>query len=268
MRRRPGPLPRPPTPAIGGSRSAPVVDLLPAIDIRSGRVVRLSQGEATRQTVYGTDPSAVADSFADQGARWIHVVDLDRAFGEGDNEESVGRIVQRVRHRVRIQLGGGFRELDRVKRGIELGVDRVVIGTAAATDPGFLAAVTAEVPAERLAVGIDARDGRVAVRGWTETSTLTTAELASHARTWGISTLIYTDVARDGMLQGPDITGALQLQREGSRVIASGGVSSLDDLRRIAAAGLAGAIVGRALYEGRFDLPAALDAAGSRSHTP
>jgi phosphoribosylformimino-5-aminoimidazole carboxamide ribotide isomerase len=240
------------------------LDLLPAIDIRSGRVVRLSQGEATRQTVYGTDPAAVAQGFADLGARWIHVVDLDRAFGEGDNEESVRRILERVRGRVRIQMGGGFRSLDRVRRGIELGVDRVVIGTAAAMDPGFLASVAAEVPADRLAVGVDGRDGRVAVRGWTETSTLTTAELASRALGSGISTLIYTDVARDGMLEGPDIPGALALQRQGARVIASGGVSSLDDLRRIAGAGLAGAIVGRALYEGRFDLPGALEAVGSR----
>jgi len=240
------------------------LDLLPAIDIRSGRVVRLSQGEATRQTVYGTDPAAVAQAFAEQGARWIHVVDLDRAFGEGDNEESVRRLLERVRGRLRIQVGGGFRSLDLVRRGLELGADRVVIGTAAAMDPGFLAAVAAEVPAERLAVGVDTRHGQVAVRGWTETSTLTTTELTSRALDSGISTLIYTDVARDGMLEGPDIPGAQALQRQGARVIASGGVSSLDDLRRIAAAGLAGAIVGRALYEGRFDLPGALQAAGSR----
>jgi phosphoribosylformimino-5-aminoimidazole carboxamide ribotide isomerase len=242
------------------------VDLFPAIDIRRGRVVRLSQGEATRQTVYGTDPCAVAEEFADQGAHWIHLVDLDRALGEGDNDDSVGRILERVRGRVRIQVGGGFRELERVKRGIELGIDRVVIGTAAATEAGFLAAVAAEVPAERVAIGVDARDGWVAVRGWTETSTLRSIELASRALASGISTLIYTDVARDGMLQGPDIPGALELQGQGARVIASGGVSSLDDLRRIADAGLAGAIVGRALYEGRFDLPRALEAAGSRPH--
>ena len=243
------------------------MDLLPAIDIRSGRVVRLSQGEAARQTVYGADPAAVAHGFVDQGARWIHVVDLDRAFGEGDNEASVRRVLEQVRGRVRIQLGGGFRSLDRAKRGLELGVDRVVIGTAAAMDPGFLAALAAEVPAERLAVAVDARDGRVALRGWTETSTLTAAELTSRALDSGISTLIYTDVARDGMLRGPDIAGALSLQRQGARVIASGGVSSLDDLRRISQAGLAGAIVGRALYEGRFDLSEALEAVGSRPHS-
>ncbi|MGH7579759.1 MAG: 1-(5-phosphoribosyl)-5-[(5-phosphoribosylamino)methylideneamino]imidazole-4-carboxamide isomerase [Gemmatimonadales bacterium] len=239
--------------------------LYPAIDIRSGRVVRLRQGEATRQTVYGTDPAAVAERFADLGARWIHVVDLDRAFGDGENEASVRSILDRVRGRVRVQLGGGFRSLDLVRRGVELGADRVVIGTAAAIDPGFLEAASAAIPAERLAAGVDARDGRVAVRGWTETSPLTTAELAGRARSAGIATLIYTDVARDGMLQGPDIDGALALQRLGLRVIASGGVSSLDDLDRIARAGLAGAIVGRALYEGVLDLSQALEVAGGRS---
>ena len=239
------------------------MDLYPAIDIRSDRVVRLSQGEATRQTVYGTDPAAVAEGFADQGARWIHVVDLDRAFGQGDNEESVRRVLKRTRGRVRIQVGGGYRSLDRVRRGVELGVDRVVIGTAAATDPAFLAAVAADVPSGRLAVAVDARGGRVAVRGWTETSGLAAAELASRALESGISTLVYTDIARDGMLEGPDIEGALALKRQGAQVIASGGVSSLADLRQIADAGLAGAIVGRALYEGRFDLREALEAAGS-----
>lgn len=257
------PTPLFPPPTIGGSHSAPVVDLFPAIDIRSGRVVRLSQGEATRQTVYGTDPASVAEGFADQGARWLHVVDLDRAFGSGDNEESVRRILERVGDRVRIQVGGGFRSLERVRQAVALGAHRVVIGTAAAIDPAFLPALAGNVPAGRLAVGVDVRDGRVALRGWTETSTLTAADLAARALTSGIAALVYTDVARDGMLEGPDVEGAIALQRGGARVVASGGVSSLDDLRRIAAAGLAGAIVGRALYEGRFDLPQALEAVGS-----
>jgi phosphoribosylformimino-5-aminoimidazole carboxamide ribotide isomerase len=240
------------------------VDLYPAIDIRNGRVVRLSQGEATRQTVYGTDPAAVAEGFAEEGASWIHVVDLDRAFGDGDNEASVRRILERTRGRVRVQLGGGLRSLDLVRRGIELGAERVVIGTAAALDPGFLAKAAAAVTPARLAAGVDARDGRVTVRGWTETSTLTAADLADRALGAGILTLIYTDVARDGMLQGPDVPGALALQERGAAVIASGGVGSIDDLRRIAEAGLAGAVVGRALYEGRFDLRQALETAGAR----
>jgi len=236
------------------------VELYPAIDIRSGRVVRLSQGEATRQTVYGEDPAAVAEAFVAAGARWIHVVDLDRAFEEGDNEPAVRRVIQRVSGRAAIQAGGGFRTLGLVRRGLNLGLSRVVVGTAAATEPDFLRALAADVPVERLAVGIDARDGKVAVRGWIETASLTAVELARRAVDAGIHTLIYTDVARDGMLQGPDVSGALRLKDEGAAVIVSGGISSLADLQRAAEAGLSGAIVGRAIYEGRFDLPQALRA--------
>jgi phosphoribosylformimino-5-aminoimidazole carboxamide ribotide isomerase len=243
------------------------VELYPAIDIRSGRVVRLSQGEATRQTVYGEDPAAVADAFVTAGARWIHLVDLDRAFGQGDNESVLLRVIERVAGRARIQAGGGFRTLELVRRGMELGLSRVVVGTAAAIDPDFLPQVAAEVPAERVAVGVDARDGRVAVRGWTETSSLTAVELGRRAVGAGFPTLIYTDVARDGMLQGPDVGGALRLQQHGASVIVSGGVASLADLRRAAEAGLSGAIVGRALYEGRVDLPQALRAAATPSRT-
>lgn len=243
------------------------MDLFPAIDIRSGRVVRLSQGEATRQTVYGDDPAAVADAFVEAGARWIHVVDLDRAFGSGQNEASLRRILSRVGDRARIQSGGGYRAVDLVRRGIDLGVDRVIVGTAAALDPAFLDAVASAVPVERLAVGLDARDGMVAVRGWTETSRVAAAELAARALGVGIPTLIYTDVARDGMLGGPDVAGAVRLQRDGARVIVSGGVSSLADLRQIAEAELEGAVVGRALYESRFDLGQALQAVTSSRQT-
>jgi phosphoribosylformimino-5-aminoimidazole carboxamide ribotide isomerase len=239
------------------------VELFPAIDIRHGRVVRLSQGEATRQTVYGDDPAAVAESFASAGARWIHVVDLDRAFGEGDNAAAVRRVVERVAGRARVQSGGGFRSLELVRRGLELGVSRVVVGTAAATDPDFLQTVASTVTPDQVAIGVDTRDGRVAVRGWIETSALTAAELAGRALKAGIRTLIYTDVARDGMLEGADVEGALRLQRLGAAVIVSGGVASVADLARIADAGLSGAIIGRALYEGRFDLRQALQAVAS-----
>ena len=236
------------------------MELFPAIDIRKGRVVRLSQGEATRQTVYGDDPAAVAESFAASGALWIHVVDLDLAFGDGDNAAAVRRVVQRVAGRARVQSGGGFRSVDLVRRGIELGVARVVVGTAAATDPAFLQSVSRSVAPSQVAVGVDARDGRVAVRGWTETSTLNAADLVRRALEAGIGTIIYTDVARDGMLEGPDVEGALRLQRQGAVVIVSGGVASVTDLIRIARAELAGAIIGRALYEGRIDLGQALAA--------
>jgi len=220
--------------------------------------VRLSQGSAERETVYAEDPAEVAEAFAQAGARWIHLVDLDRAFDQGSNDDAIRTVVERVGPRVRLQLGGGLRTLDRVRAGLDLGVRRLVIGTAAATDPEMLDAAVTLAPPDYLAVGLDARDGFVAVRGWTETSTLRTIDLARRVVEQGIGTLIYTDVTRDGMLQGPDLSGAMALQATGARVVTSGGVASLADLRRIAQAGLAGAIVGRALYENRIALADAL----------
>jgi phosphoribosylformimino-5-aminoimidazole carboxamide ribotide isomerase len=237
------------------------VDLLPAIDIRRGRVVRLSQGEPTRQTVYGDDPVAVAERFVEEGASWIHVVDLDRAFGVGENLEIISRMARRVGSRVRLQLGGGFRSVDSLRTGVELGAARIVIGTAAVTDPAFVPAAVAAVGAERLAMGIDARNGFVAVRGWTETSSRPADELARQVIGEGIETVVYTDIGRDGMLSGPDLSGAVMLQSAGARVIASGGVASANDIRSACEAGLAGVIVGRALYEGRLSVPQGLEAA-------
>jgi phosphoribosylformimino-5-aminoimidazole carboxamide ribotide isomerase len=241
------------------------VDLFPAIDIRHGRVVRLSQGEATRQTIYGEDPVAVAQRFADEGARWIHVVDLDRAFGDGENLALVRRIVAKVGGAVRVQLGGGLRTVALVREGLDQGVSRAVLGTAAAIDPAIVPAAVAAAGTDRIAVGIDARDGRVAIRGWTETSELTAEALALRVAGEGVRTVIYTDVARDGMLSGPDLAGARRLQSAGLGVVASGGVAGAADLRAARAAGLAGAIVGRALYEGRLTLAEALAAAGTPS---
>jgi phosphoribosylformimino-5-aminoimidazole carboxamide ribotide isomerase len=237
------------------------VDLFPAIDIRHGRVVRLSQGEATRQTVYGEDPVAVAERFAEQGATWIHVVDLDRAFGDGENLALVRRIVARAGWRARVQLGGGLRTVDLVREGLDQGVSRAVIGTAAAVDPTVVPVAVAACGAERIAVGIDARDGLVAIRGWTETSSLGADALAARVVGEGVRTVVYTDVARDGMLTGPDLDGARRLQALGAAVIASGGVAGLEDIHAAREAGLAGAIVGRALYEGRLVLADALAAA-------
>ena len=236
------------------------MDLFPSIDIRSGRVVRLSQGEATRQTVYGDDPVAVAERFVQQGASWIHVVDLDRALGTGDNLPVVAQIANRVGSRVRLQLGGGFRTLDLVRAGLDLGVARVVIGTAAAVDPSFVASAVSATGSERLVVGIDTREGQVALRGWTETSTQRAEELARRVVADGIGTVIYTDIGRDGMLGGPDLAGAAALLATGARVIVSGGVASAEDIRGALASGLAGVIVGRALYEGRLTLSEALSA--------
>jgi phosphoribosylformimino-5-aminoimidazole carboxamide ribotide isomerase len=244
------------------------VDLLPAIDIRRGRVVRLSQGEATRQTIYGNDALAIAERFVTEGAEWIHVVDLDRAFGTGDNLALVGRLAQRLGSRVRLQLGGGFRTVDLLRAGVQLGAARIVIGTAAAVDPAFVPAAVAAVGAKRLAMGIDARNGFVAVRGWTKTSERRAGELARQVVGEGIETVIYTDIGRDGMLSGPDLAGAVELQSTGARVIASGGVASVDDIRSACKAGLAGIIVGRALYEGRLTVSEGLEAARCSAPAP
>ena len=226
--------------------------LLPAIDLRHGRVVRLSQGEADRETVYGDDPLAVADGFAAEGAQWLHLVDLDRAFGEGDNAALLGEVIAGVRGRVRVQAGGGFRTLEAIEQVLGLGAARVVIGTAAVRTPDLVSAAVRRAGADRLAVGIDARAGIVAIRGWREETGDRADDVARRVIDQGIRTLVYTDVARDGMLAGPDLAGAAALQALGAAVIVSGGVASLDDLRQVRDAGLAGAIVGRAIYEGRF----------------
>jgi phosphoribosylformimino-5-aminoimidazole carboxamide ribotide isomerase len=239
------------------------VDVFPAIDIRRGRVVRLSQGERGRETAYDQDPVSVAERFIELGARWVHVVDLDRAFGEGENTAIVSNLVQRVGARIRIQLSGGLRTLAAVREVLRPEVARVVLGTAVVADPGVVDAVLGETGPERMAVGLDARDGMVAIRGWTENTGQRLDDVARRVIGSGVRTIIYTDVTRDGMMTGPDVAGAVALQRMGASVIASGGVSSLADLRAVAAAGLAGAIVGRALYEKRFTLPEALEAARS-----
>jgi phosphoribosylformimino-5-aminoimidazole carboxamide ribotide isomerase len=237
------------------------VDLLPAIDIRNGRVVRLSQGERARQTVYGDDPVAVAERFLEQGARWIHVVDLDRAFGTGENLAVVQLIAGRMATKLRLELGGGLRSKELIREALDLGFARAVIGTAAAIEEDFVPEMLAELGPARLAVGIDARNGLVAVRGWTETSTTRADDLARRVIQAGIETVIYTDISRDGMLNGPDLAGAVSLRPLGARVIVSGGVAASSDVRAACEAGLDGVIVGRALYEGRLTLPEALLAA-------
>jgi phosphoribosylformimino-5-aminoimidazole carboxamide ribotide isomerase len=234
------------------------VDLLPAIDIRNGRVVRLSQGERARQTVYGDDPVAVAERFLEQGAKWIHVVDLDRAFGTGENLAVVHLIAARMASKLQLELGGGLRSKDLIREALDLGFARVVIGTAAAIEPAFVPEMLAELGPARLAVGIDAREGRVAVRGWTETSTTRVEDLARRVVQAGIQTMIYTDISRDGMLNGPDLAGAVSLKPLGARVIVSGGIADSNDVRAACQAGLDGVIVGRALYEGRLTLADAL----------
>lgn len=239
------------------------MDLFPAIDLRGGRVVRLAQGEAGRQTVYGDDAATQAASFIDAGARWIHVVDLDRAFGDGNNDAVLAHVVAVAAGRARVQVGGGVRSVERAEALLAAGVSRVVVGTAAVERPELIDALVAAVGASHVAIGLDARDGLVAVRGWVETSPVRAPDLARRVASQGIDTIIFTDIARDGMLTGPDLDGARAvasaLGATGEpHVIVSGGIATLDDIRQVARAGLAGVIVGRALYEGHFTLTDAL----------
>lgn len=232
------------------------MELFPAVDVQGGQVVRLRQGDAHQATAYAADPLAVAQAFVRDGARWVHFVDLDRAFGRGDNRDLARRFLAAAP--TKVQVGGGLRSAEAIEEMLAWGAARVVIGTKAATDPALVDTLLARHGPERLAVGIDARDGRVAVRGWTETFDLTAMDLARRVHGQGARTVIYTDVARDGMLTGPDVAGAQAMAAVGLDVIASGGVATLEDLGAVRAAGLAGAIVGRALYEGRFTLREAL----------
>jgi phosphoribosylformimino-5-aminoimidazole carboxamide ribotide isomerase len=233
------------------------VELYPAVDVQGGRVVRFAQGEPSRATAYADDPLAMARAFADAGARWVHFVDLDRAMGRpADNRELARRFLEHAP--LRVQVGGGLRSEDAIEEMLAWGAHRVVIGTKAATDPALVERLLARHGPERLAVGIDARHGRVAVRGWTEVFDLTPRDLAARVRAQGATTVIYTDVSRDGMLSGPDVVGATVLARLGLAVIASGGVASLEDVAAVRTARLAGVIVGRALYEGRFTVAQAL----------
>ena len=234
------------------------MDILPAIDIRKGRVVRLSQGQAARETVYGDDPLAQAERFLDAGARWLHVVDLDRAFGDGSNVAVVGRIARAAEGRAFVQYGGGLRTLEAIAEALDAGVTRAVIGTAAVADPALVSRAVAAHGATWLAVGLDARDGQVAVRAWTESSGLTLVEVAQRVVDAGARTLVYTDIARDGMLSGPDLSGCAALAGLGVGVIASGGFASLADVQRAAGSGVSGAILGRSLYERTIDLTEAL----------
>lgn len=196
-----------------------------------------------------------------EGARWIHVVDLDRAFGTGSNSDVVRALVHHLGSRAQVQIGGGFRTLDLVRSAVEIGAARVVIGTAAVMNQDFIPAAIEAVGPGRLGVAIDVRGEYVAVRGWTEMSGRRAHDLARDVVQQGIDTLVYTDIDRDGMLGGPDLSGATALQDLGARVIISGGVASLADIQNACAAGLAGLIVGRALYEGRVNLAQAIEAA-------
>ncbi len=234
--------------------------LYPAIDLKDGQVVRLLRGAMDTATLFNRDPAAQARNFAEAGFSWLHLVDLDGAFaGRPVNRAAVDSILAAVEHPV--QLGGGLRSLAAIEAWLAAGVARVILGTVAVKNPDLVAEACRGFPG-RIAVGIDARDGRVAVEGWAEISSLRAVDLARRAEDAGAATLIYTDIARDGALEGVNIEATLAVARAVQvPVIASGGVASLDDIAALMAVesqGITGVICGRALYDGRIDPAAAL----------
>ena len=234
--------------------------LFPAIDLKNGEAVRLEQGDMARATVFHREPAEQARIFAGQGFEFLHLVDLDGAFaGKPMNAAAVERILGAVR--IPVQLGGGIRDQATIEGWLGKGVTRVIIGTAAVRDPALVKAAAKRFPG-RVAVGLDARDGRVAVQGWAESSELSVLDIARRFEDAGVAAIIYTDIARDGMLKGLNIDATIALADAVSvPVIASGGLASLDDIRALLApraSKLAGAIAGRALYDGRLDAAAAL----------
>jgi len=246
----------------------------PAIDLHAGRCVRLRQGEAAEETIYGDDPVAVAHRWASEGAEWLHIVNLDGAFdgmlrleetgtGGAISLGCLGRIVDAVE--VPVQFGGGVRSLADIDVLLDLGVSRVILGTVAVEQPELVSEAVTRFGRRRVAVGLDARDGLVTTHGWQQTSHLTAVDLGRHMAQRGIETVIYTDIARDGMLSGVNVSATASLATQtGLQVIASGGVSSIDDVRalcEVASMGVAGVIIGSAIYKGHVHLPEAIAAA-------
>ncbi|TME62741.1 MAG: 1-(5-phosphoribosyl)-5-[(5-phosphoribosylamino)methylideneamino]imidazole-4-carboxamide isomerase [Chloroflexi bacterium] len=244
--------------------------ILPAIDIKDGACVRLYQGDYGKVTTYDTDPVRVAQRWQEAGASWLHVVDLDgAASGYPVNVGLIGRI--RIATSLQIEVGGGMRALPHIEQVLDLGIERIVLGTIALTDRALIEEALHRW-GERIAVGLDARDGRVAMQGWRETSSTQATSLARELRMLGVRRFIYTDIARDGVLKGPNLEALSEMQRviteplkasadatyPASALIASGGISTIDDLRAVARLGVEGAIIGRALYTGDVVLASAI----------
>lgn len=236
------------------------MNIYPAIDLRGGQVVRLTKGDYDRMTVYASDPAGIAERFAAQGAAYLHVVDLDGAKdGTLHNFSAVAAITKAAG--LFVEVGGGIREMARIEKYLSLGVNRCILGTAAVNNPAFLKEALREFGAH-IAVGVDAKDGFVAVSGWLELTEKRGVDYCSELRDLGVKTVVYTDISRDGMLIGPNhaLYDALS-GITGLDVIASGGVTTVDDVRQLAGTGIHGAIIGKALYAGKITLSEALEAA-------
>ncbi|MEW5872135.1 MAG: 1-(5-phosphoribosyl)-5-[(5-phosphoribosylamino)methylideneamino]imidazole-4-carboxamide isomerase [Chloroflexota bacterium] len=241
--------------------------IYPAIDLRDGRVVRLMQGDPARQTIYGNDPAGVARGWLEAGARWLHVVNLDGAFGETKASQqgnlaalqAILSEVSRVNPAAQVQFGGGLRSMEVLERALEMGVGRVVVGSLAVEAPEFLRRALECFGAARLALAVDVRDGQVYTRGWQEPASVSPGELGRAFAGLGLRTCIYTDIQRDGGGQGLNLAQTRDFAKtSGLEVVASGGVASLADVHAARQAGLSGVVIGRALYEGQVDLREAL----------
>jgi phosphoribosylformimino-5-aminoimidazole carboxamide ribotide isomerase len=234
--------------------------VFPAIDLRAGKVVRLAQGDPSRQTSYGDDPRSWAERWKAEGAEWLHVINLDGAFGE-DTRLNMQALEAILRVGLNVEFGGGVRDEAGIQAAIEMGVERIFLGTAAVQNPELVGWAIATFGPSRIAGDIGARDGKVTVKGWQETTASTVLEVGQRFRKLGLEWCVLTDVRRDGVSTGVDVDSAVELQSvTGLKVVASGGVSGLKDVRRVRDAGLAGVIIGRALYEGQVSLRAALAA--------
>ena len=243
------------------------MEVIPAIDLRGGKCVRLYQGDYSRETVFSDDPLEVASRWTELGAQRLHVVDLDGARdGVSANLAVVGRIASAVS--VPVQMGGGIRTADAAEAAVSLGVDRVILGTAALEDPDLASVLCRDLGADRVVVSVDARDGYVAVKGWTQGSATRASALVHAMETRGVRRFMYTDIARDGTLEGPNFAAIEELLGETkSHLIAAGGISSVDDLLGLADIGVEAAIVGTAAYTGDIDLAEALEAVHQRTQS-
>ncbi len=238
--------------------------IFPAIDLKDGQCVRLIQGRAEAKTVYSNSPAQVAASYEKQGAGYLHIVDLDGAFtGSPQNAAAIEAIAASIN--IPFQVGGGLRSVDDVQRVLDRGADRAIVGTRAVKSPDFIKELLDRFGAERIVLGIDAREGMVAIEGWIETSALSALEFGDSMKRLGVATCVFTDISRDGLLSGPNLESTRQMaERTGLEIIASGGVSSpqnIKDLKAIEPFGVVGAIIGKALYDGKINLSQALQAA-------